>query len=264
MLYRTDYHIHSEYSDGKASPEDYIQFAIGCGLNEIGFSEHLNLVYEDTGWCIDHKRIPEYLAHIASLKNSTDRIYIRTGFEVDFFPGTEKQIYDFITPLNLDFVIGSVHYIGESTVDASEDFYDGKDFNQIFKEYFDLVLEAVTSGLFDFIAHFDLIRIFGGRFNGNPEYLYRHLAETMARYEVAFELNTNGLNKPLGDFYPDVRFIHLFREAGVPVCVNSDAHLPSRVGEYFNDAYKLLKNAGYSEMCTFSKRERVMIQANFP
>ena len=43
MIYRTDYHIHSSFSDGRAAPEDYIAPAIAAGLKEIGFSEHLTL-----------------------------------------------------------------------------------------------------------------------------------------------------------------------------------------------------------------------------
>jgi len=259
MLYRTDYHIHSEYSDGKASPEKYIDAALYAGMNEIGFAEHLNILFNDLTWCIDHKKIPEYIGHISRLSNSYENIIIKTGFEVDYFPGRKKEIHDFLSPLKIDYVIGSVHYMGDVTVDSSEEFYNGKDFNELLFMYFEIVCEAVSSGLFDIIGHCDLIRIFGHQYNGNPEYLYRHLALNMAKYNVALEINTNGKNRPLGEFYPDVRFLHLFREANVPVCVNSDAHLPARVGENFDEAYKLLKDAGYGEMCTFNGRSRKMV-----
>jgi hypothetical protein len=35
--------------------------------------------------------------------------------------------------------------------------------------------------------------------------------------------------------------------------------MPSRVAQYFDEAYELLRNAGYSEMAVFDKRERFMI-----
>jgi len=158
MIYKTDYHVHTEYSDGKAGPEEFVESAINAGLNEIGFSEHLNLRFNDLDWCIEHSRIPEYLKHIASLKKSTDKILVRTGFEVDYFPGQEKEVYDFLSPLKLDYVIGSVHFIGDLTVDNSEEFYRGRDIDRLYTEYFDIVCEAVASGLFDFIAHPDLIQ----------------------------------------------------------------------------------------------------------
>jgi len=261
MLYTTDYHIHTHYSDGNAAPEDYIEAAIKKGFKEIGFSEHLNLFRTDLTWCIDHRKVPDYISHISSLNKNNDSIKIRTGFEIEYYPGKEKEIYDYVSSLQVDYVIGSIHYMGENTVDSNEDFYKGKTFNELFSQYFEIVFEAVSSGIFDFIAHCDLIRIFGHRYQGNPEPLYRHLARLMSKHEVALEVNTNGKNKPLGEFYPDVRFIHLFQKENVPVCVNSDAHNPGRIGEYFSEAYRLLKDAGYKEMCTFRRRERYMIPA---
>ncbi len=60
-------------------------------------------------------------------------------------------------------------------------------------------------------------------------------------------------------FIPDRQFLKIFREEGVPVCVNSDAHMPSRVGQYFDEAYNLLRKAGFTEMAVFDKRERIMV-----
>ena len=115
---------------------------------------------------------------------------------------------------------------------------------------------AVGSGLFDIIGHPDLIRIFGYKPSFDPEPYYRRLARQMKKNDVAFEVNTNGRNRPLADFYPDRRFLHLFSEEKVAVCVNSDAHMPSRVGQYFDEAYRLLKDSGFTSVVTFSNRER--------
>jgi histidinol-phosphatase (PHP family) len=121
-----------------------------------------------------------------------------------------------------------------------------------------MVIQAVSSGLFDIIGHCDLIRIFGYKPSVDPAPLYRKLARSMKMHDVAFELNTNGINRPLADFYPDRRFLHIFREENVPVCVNSDAHMPSRVGQYFDQAYDLLKMAGFKEMAVFKRGIRKM------
>jgi histidinol-phosphatase (PHP family) len=85
------------------------------------------------------------------------------------------------------------------------------------------------------------------------------LAAAFEVHDVAFEVNTNGRNKPLRSFYPDMKYIGLFAQHGVPVCVNSDAHFPERIGQYFDEAYDLLRRAGYSEMAVFKNRERYMI-----
>ncbi|HEY5125224.1 MAG TPA: histidinol-phosphatase [Ignavibacteria bacterium] len=263
MIYRTDYHTHTTFSDGKADPEEYISQAISAGIKEIGFSEHLNLFVADQQWCMDPKRVPEYISHIARLKKKFSGIKIKTGLEVDYFPGKEEEIYEFINGLELDYVIGSVHYLGEKTVDSGPDFYENRNIDELYELYFGYVDEAVASGLFDIIAHCDLIRIYNFRPAASPEHFYRRLAGNMKIHDVAFEVNTNGRNRPLGDFYPDRRFLKIFSEENVPVCVNSDAHLPIRVGQYFDEAYMLLKEAGFKEMAVFNKRERFLVPADF-
>jgi len=259
MIYRTDYHVHTSFSDGKADPAGYILAAREAGLMELGFSDHINLRYNNLHWTMDTAVIHDYITKMTMLGKEYKHPVLRKGLEVDYFNDMEKEIYDFISPLRLDYVLGSVHYLNGESVDSNPEFYSGKDFDKIFSDYFDLVCEAVSSGLFDLISHCDLVRIYGKNFSADPSYLYEHLAMTFARHDIAFEVNTNGMNRPLGDFYPDVRFLHIFRKWNVPVCVNSDAHLPARVGQHFERAYRLLKDAGYNEMCTFSRRERFMI-----
>lgn len=259
MNYSTDYHIHSTYSDGSSPPEDYISPAISAGLKEIGFAEHLTLFKESLDWSMNASDTKFYFDHIKRLSKKTGEIIIKTGLEVDFYPGKEDEISSFLSGTDLDYVIGSVHYMGDSTVDLGPEFYDGKNIDYLYKVYFDHVSAAAASGLFDIIAHCDLIRIFGFKPGFDPEYLYRQLARSFKIHDVAFEVNTNGRNRPIGDFYPDRKFLGIFREENVPVCVNSDAHKPSRVGQYFDEAYELLRGAGYNEMAVFQKRARFMI-----
>jgi histidinol-phosphatase (PHP family) len=259
MIYRTDYHMHTTFSDGKSPPEDYISPALAADISEIGFSEHLSLFREEQDWCMNPGNVSKYIKYIDNLKNKVTGLIIRTGLEVDYFPGMEKEIREFLDAFNLDYRIGSVHYLGEKPVDIGPEFYEGQNIDRLYKLYFDNVNEAASSGLFDIIAHCDLIRIYNYQPSFNPEYLYRKLAKTMKINDVALEVNTNGRNRPLADFYPDRRFLHIFREENVPLCVNSDAHMPSRVGQYFDEAYELVKNAGYTEMALFEGRKRKMI-----
>jgi histidinol-phosphatase (PHP family) len=259
MIYRTDYHMHSLFSDGRSAPEDYIAPALAAGLSEIGFSEHLTLFREPEDWNMKPVNISPYINYIEDLRNHTDNLKIKIGLEVDFFAGKEAEISAYLHTLQLDFIIGSVHYLGERTVDVGPDFYEGKSIDRLFEAYFDSVIAAVASGLFDIIGHCDLIRIYGYKPGSDPEPLYRKLARTMKAHNVAFELNTNGRNRPLADFYPDRHYLHIFREENVPVCVNSDAHMPSRIAQYFDEAYELLRYTGFTEMAVFDKRIRKMV-----
>jgi histidinol-phosphatase (PHP family) len=259
MIYKTDYHMHSTYSDGRSAPEDYIPPAINAGLSEIGFSEHLTLFKDLEDWNMNPVSILPYIYHLVELRKTTKNIKIKIGLEVDFFSGKTDEIAAYLAPLPLDYIIGSVHYLGEKTVDVGPEFYEGKSIDRLFESYFESVIDAVASDLFDIIAHCDLIRIYGYKPSADVEPLYRKLARAMKTHDVAFEVNTNGRNRPLADFYPDRRFLHVFREENVPVCVNSDAHMPSRVGQYFDEAYELLRYIGFTEMAVFDKRVRRMV-----
>jgi histidinol-phosphatase (PHP family) len=258
MIYKTDYHIHTTLSDGKSAPEEYLAPAIAAGIREIGFSEHLSLFKENQDWSMNPENVTEYLEYIGKLKDTIKSIKIRTGLEIDYIPGKEKEIGDFLHDFKLDYRIGSVHYLGEKTVDVGPEFYEGRNIDSLYETYFDHVIGAAASGLFDIIGHCDYIRIYGYKPANSPEPLYRRLAKILKKYDVAIELNTNGRNRPLADFYPDRRFLAIFREHNVAVCVNSDAHTPARVGQYFDEAYDVLKSAGYNEMAVFSERKRKM------
>lgn len=259
MIYKTDYHIHTTFSDGRSAPEDYIESALNAGLSEIGFSEHLTPFMPPQKWNMDPGNIGKYVEHIDSLRRSIKQVKVRTGLEVDFFPGREEETRAILSSLPLDYVIGSVHYQGDVTVDLGPEYYEGKDIDNLYYTFFETVNAAVRSRLFDIIAHCDLIRIYNYKPSRDTEPYYRKLARTMKKNNVAFEINTNGRNRPVGDFYPDRKFLHIFREENVPVCVNSDAHMPSRVGQYFDEAYRLLKDAGYTEMAVFENRKRKMM-----
>jgi histidinol-phosphatase (PHP family) len=259
MIYRTDYHVHTTYSDGRQGPEACIEAAIKRGLREVGFSDHLNPAGKSLDWCMDHDQLPEYIEHILKLKKEHKEIAVRLGIELDYLPNMEKETERLVSSAPFDYVIGSVHYLGEETVDLGPEFYIGKNIDLIYENYFNLVCEAAATGLFDIIAHPDLVRIHGFRPEKDISHLYNMVASALEIHDVAFEMNTNGRNKPLHDFYPDTKYLPVFADHGVPVCVSSDAHYPERIGQYFDEAYDLLKSAGYREMAVFANRERYMI-----
>ena len=259
MIYKTDYHIHTTYSDGREGPEACIAAALKKGLSEIGFSDHLTPADGHMKWTMDHDRLPDYAEHILRLKKLYPEIAVRMGIELDYIPGMEKETAGIIAAFPFDYIIGSVHYLGEETVDLGPGFYIGKDISEIYENYFNLVCEAASTGFYDIMGHADLVRIHRFRPDEDITHLYSMMASAFEIHDVAFELNTNGRNKPLHDFYPDRKYLSLFAEHGVPVCVNSDAHYPERIGQFSDEAYELLRLAGYTEMAVFKDRERYMI-----
>ena len=263
-MYKTDYHIHTLYSDGRANPEDYIETAINSGFSEIGISDHILICKTDEVWCMAPQDLDSYYEHMSYLRDTSKTIPVKVGLEIDYIEGKEREIEKMLEKYDLDYRIGSVHYIeGMMSIDSSPEIYAGKDFDFLFELYFETVTKAVKSGLFDIIAHFDLIRIFCQQPSYDPTPLYQDFSQCLKKHDIVFEINTNGRNKPVNDFYPDRRFLGILAEHGNKVCVNSDAHFPDRVGQHFDEAYQLISSVGFTEMATFSKRKIKMLPLNF-
>jgi histidinol-phosphatase (PHP family) len=259
MIYKTDYHIHTTYSDGREGPEACIAAAIKNGLSEIGFSDHITPQDRKQKWGMDHGLLPKYVENILCLKKQHPKIGIRLGIELDYIPGKEKLTESIINGFPFDYIIGAVHYIGKETVEVGPQFFLGKDIYLIYEKYFNLVCEAASTGFYDIMGHPDYITMQRLKPDSDITHLYSMMASAFEIHDVAFELNTNGRNKPLHDFYPDRKYLPLFAEHGVPVCVNSDAHYPERIGQFSDEAYELLRLSGYTEMAVFKDRERFMI-----
>lgn len=260
-MYKTDYHIHTVYSDGKNQPEEYVNQALHLGLSEVGFSDHVLVCREDEKWCMEPSEVDSYYSHCNSLREKVTSIPVKVGLEIDYIEGREEDIADMLSKYDLDYRIGSVHFMkGRFNIDSTPEIYEGQDFDSLFKIYFQTITKAVTSGLFDIIGHFDLIRIFCHKPSFDPTPLYKEFSRCLKECDVAFEINTNGRNKPLHDFYPDRNFLKLLAHDKNIVCVNSDAHYPLRMAQYFDEAYALLRAAGFTEMATFSHRQRKMVK----
>ncbi len=254
-----DYHIHTSLSDGKGKHEKFAEKAAEKNIDEIGFSDHFSIV--DTKWNTSEKDIPFMKEKIEELKNNNHSpVAVKFGAEIDYIPGKEREIENLINSLPLDYVIGSVHFIGDWNFDTSPKQFKGKNIEELYKKYFNLLTEAVKTGFYDILGHADLIKKFDHRLDYTPVEMYRQVIQTAKAYDVVIELNTNGRNKPCKEFYPDNSFMKMCYESDIPVMINSDAHTPNQVGQYFGDAVKLLRSIGYSETATFTRRKRKMVQ----
>jgi len=119
--------------------------------------------------------------------------------------------------------------------------------------------QAAQSRLFDFIGHADVIKVCGHRPAEDVSDLYESAASAFASSGVCVEINTAGWRKPVGEIYPAARFLQACRRAGVPVLINSDAHIPEDVGRDFGRAAAYAEGMGYTEVATFASRTRRMV-----
>jgi histidinol-phosphatase (PHP family) len=267
----TDYHVHLR-PDAHDTPaarffttanvERYRSVAEEQGIAELGVSEHVYRfrqaleVWQHPFWRSQaHEDLEDYASFV---REQTD---LRLGIEADFVPGREDRMANLLQSIDFDYVIGSVHFVREVAVDHPD--YDvweqAGSADEVWRRYFDTLAEAARSGLFDILAHPDLVKVWGRerpRPEGDLRRFYEPAIEAIAESGIAVELSTAGLRKPVGELYPAPEFLEMAVDAGAPIALSSDAHRPADVGHRYADALALLERLGVSELCVFEGRGR--------
>jgi len=267
----TDYHVHLR-PDGvsdtfanafnAANVERYREAADAAGIAELGVSEHVHRFQQSLAvW--DHpfwreQAVDDIDAYCAFVREATD---LRLGLEVDFVPGREDRTQSLIERCELDYVVGSVHFLGDLAVDFDrfDIWTSGRSPEAVWTRYFETLAAAATSGMFDILAHPDLVKMWGqGRPSpaGDPRRYYEPALEAIAESGIAVEVSTAGLRKPVAEIYPAPAFLASALEAGAPIALSSDAHMPEQVGYAYDAALELLEGLGVSELAVFERRQR--------
>jgi len=233
-------------------------------LDVLTFTEHLSLpagMDPDGEYAMPPGDLGGYAAEVReAAKAAPTRVLL--GVEVDWFDDHVNPEITTLRDLDVDLVLGSVHFMGDWVFDDPSRIHewDGKDVEQAWSDYFERVVAAAHSGFFDVMAHTDLVKKFGFRpADSVISSLAREVAAEFRSAGVAYEVSTAGLRKPCSELYPSQTFIEAFARAGVPATTGSDAHAPEELGYRLADAERALRDAGYTELCYHVQRERVMV-----
>jgi histidinol-phosphatase (PHP family) len=238
---------------------DLARRAVEIGLGELGFADHNPMAEPFDDWRMLIGELPRYLDAVAEAREAFPQLNIKLGLEVDFLRGQEAWVEKLAGMAEWDFLIGSVHYLPAGwEVDNPKYLsrHTHRDAPEMWAQYWDTYVQAIRSGLFDFMAHPDLPKKFGVRPEGDLRRYYEPAIEALADRGIAFEINTAGLRKECAEQYPAAEFIRSAREAGVPLLINSDAHRPEEVGAGYDVAVRLARDAGYRETARFARRQR--------
>ena len=91
---------------------------------------------------------------------------------------------------------------------------------------------------------------------GDLRRFYERAMDGIAESDVAIEVSTAGLRKPVAEIYPAAGFLELCLEAGRPVALSSDAHVPEQLGYEYERTVEWLRGLGVTELAVFEGRSR--------
>jgi histidinol-phosphatase (PHP family) len=259
-----DYHLHTRWSDGHGDLDDYVRRALELGFVEIGVSDHLvPAALDDAGYGIGADRLGEYVerARAAAARAEAHGLRVLVGVEVDYAPEHELEMAALLERHAFDYAICSVHFAGGQVVDmpAGRDGETQAQTDALFGAFYGLVARSAAwaAGCCDVIGHVDLPKKFGQRPAADVTAAEDAALAAIAAAGLALEINTAGWRTPAGEAYPSPALLRRARAAGVPLTIGSDAHAPGELGDRFDDAVALARDAGYTALVRLSDHEPV-------
>ena len=271
-------HTHTDFCDGKDNIEDCCQSAFNKGMDSIGFSAHSPITGKTgikSSWNLPDGKLYQYIDEVKAAKKRWEgRLPIYLGLEIDYIHGlmgpADKEYWE----MDLDFVIGGLHYLipskgepftvdnkKEKVIKAIKESYGG-DAMAMADDYYKTMAQMIEHGSFDILAHPDVIKKnnSGSSMFNEDGSDYRKLASVIPRLcaekGILSEVNTGGLNRGrIKDCYPSQWLLDLFCSHGVNMVINADAHKAGELDGHYDIAEKAMVNAGYSHTAIFTGRK---------
>jgi len=253
---KVDLHNHTPLCNhAEGSIDDYINAAINKNIKIFGFSDHAPMDF-DPKYRMSFAEMKKYEEEIMDAKKKySEKITILLGYEVDYLEGhMDKRVLN----ANVDYLIGSVHFIDEWGFDNPEFIgqYDNKDINEIWQKYFDRIESMANTKLFDIVGHLDLIKVFKFMPTKKITEIAKNALIAIKNADMVLEINAAGYRKPIAEAYPSKELLEEAYKLDIPITFSSDAHKPEQVAMFDKEVTQLTKDVGYTECAYFINRER--------
>lgn len=250
-----DMHVHTEFScDSDAKMEDYIEKAKTSGIGTICFTDHVDLNTNDYGY--NYYSADRFWEQFNEIKCNADMpIELLAGIEFGEPHLYEKNLKE-LTKYPYDFVIGSIHWIGDMfPCQKVREQYSAKEFYTL---YWKEVLKTVQTGGFDSLEHIDFPKRYYGEIY-YEEAVINEIFCNLLEKDLVIEINTSSLRKGHAQTMPGKELLETYKaNGGKYVTIGSDAHIVEDIGADYATAKSLLEEVGLQEVI-YRQRKRQII-----
>ncbi len=259
-----DFHLHTDQSPDSQVPIDaYAAQAVERRIAEIAITDHVDFVPDTPAFAFTSFAERERTVREAAERWAERGVAIRFGVEVTYERRREADIRAWLGRHPHDFVIGSVHAMPGSPYTAGNvgSFVAGHRLPEIVAPYFEEVIGAARSGLFDTIGHLDFVKrylaphVLPAELAAAPE-LYEPVLRALLEGGTAMEVNASGLRQLPRETYPAAPIVARYRElGGRAVTIGSDAHRTEWFSYGLGVAYRHAARAGFTSLAFRRGRE---------
>lgn len=264
-----DYHVHETHSRDacKATIPLYVKAAEERGVREICFTTHLITDGPDVKLSVQDDEIEGYIKSILSIDETT-AVVLKPGLEIDYIPGDQRKIERILNEFNWDFILGSVHLVGEWDVGSrrrSPGFFAGRQLVESTHDYYTLYKDAIETGMFDMMSHPDYWRRYLHNYREAPARWEEYseacfdAIDALKSYDMGVEVNTSGRRHEHRVQYPIREFLEAVHEKGInKVTIGSDSHSPNSLGYWLVEAVDMLSDIGFKNVTSFKDRKPIL------
>ncbi len=252
-----DAHVHTNLSPDSDVPIDvYAALAVELGIGEFAITDHVDFDARDPAYNYSRFEDRERIAREAAARWADRGLAIRFGAELTYNTSWEGDLRDHLARHQYDFVIGSVHDWPDSPYVPSRvrQWATGRPLDEVVAPYFEQVVAAARTGLFDTIGHLDVVKrylhpqVTPAQLAERPD-LFEPVLQALVESGTGLEVNTSGLRQVIGETYPSAAVVARFRElGGQRLTAGSDAHRPGWFANRLGEAYRIAADAGFDHL----------------
>jgi histidinol-phosphatase (PHP family) len=244
--HKTNYHTHTyRCMHAVGDVRDYCEAAIAAGLTTLGISDHTPL--PDGKWPgirMGSGDLESYCADVLSERERlVGKLDVRLGMECEYFPRYANFYEDVLRgQAGVEYLALGLHFYPYDGAEVSTHHFSMNE--EALESYTDLMVDAIRSGLFDFVAHPDLFMAKYPDFDAHARRCSERICRAAADMKTPLEINGYGFSRTDFTGYPNYNFWQVAKENGAKAIINSDAHRPQDIAVCFDKCLALAAETG--------------------
>ena len=235
-----NYHTHTYrcgHADDAMRDEDFVKELIKKGFKKIAFTDHAPSILDDRRCMrMRYSDKHEYLNSIKNLKEKyKEVIEIETGFEIEYLPGQEENLFELKNETN-KLVLGQHHIYDKDNKNLKifrHNNFDDEDLIR-YAEYINIAMEK---GIPDIIVHPDLYMLNRNTFGEIESKVAHMICASAEKHNIPLEINLTeaflflmGIKSKIN--YPSKEFWKIASNYNIKVLYGIDAHYKEQIRMY--------------------------------